>query len=62
MPKRRSLDERVSDADRERVVEELAEQAVAGRLDVDELASRTEQASAARTVGELAEAGLEVEL
>ncbi len=48
--------ERVSDRDRERVVEELAAHAGAGRLDVGELAGRTEEAFTARTAGELASA------
>jgi hypothetical protein len=44
---------RASDADRERVVESLRDHAAAGRLDVDELAERTESALRARTLGEL---------
>jgi len=44
----------VSDLDRETVVEQLAAHAVAGRLNVDELATRTEEAYSARTVGDLA--------
>ena len=46
---------RASDADRERVVEELRAHGGEGRLDVDELEQRTARAFAARTVGELAE-------
>lgn len=41
---------RASDADRERVVALLREHAAAGRLDVDELDQRTEEAYGARTV------------
>ena len=44
---------RVSDADRERVVEELRAHAGDGRLDVDELEERTSAALAARTLAEL---------
>lgn len=44
---------RIGDAERERTVERLKEHAVAGRLQLDELAVRTEQAYAARTAEEL---------
>lgn len=44
---------RVSDADREVVVDALREHFFAGRLDVDEFTERVEQAYAARTAGEL---------
>jgi Domain of unknown function (DUF1707)/Cell wall-active antibiotics response 4TMS YvqF len=47
------LDQRVSDADRERAVAELREHSVAGRLTLEELSDRIENAYAARTVGEL---------
>jgi hypothetical protein len=46
-------DLRASDADRERVAESLREHAATGRLDLDELADRTEAAFRARTLGEL---------
>jgi Domain of unknown function (DUF1707) len=45
---------RASDADRERLVDELNEHAVAGRLDTDELEDRLQSAYAARTTSELA--------
>lgn len=44
---------RVSDADREAVVESLRRHAGDGRLSVDELTSRVEEAYHARTFGEL---------
>jgi hypothetical protein len=44
---------RASDEDRERLVDELNEHAVAGRLDTDELEARLESAYAARTTAEL---------
>jgi hypothetical protein len=44
---------RASDEDRERLVEELNEHAVAGRLDTDELEDRLKSAYAARTTAEL---------
>jgi fatty acid desaturase len=44
---------RVSDADRERVVEELRAHAGDGRLDLDELEERTSAALAARTLAQL---------
>ena len=47
-------DLRVSDRDRERVVELLSHHAGEGRLDADELDGRIERALAARTRGELA--------
>lgn len=46
-------DVRVSDADREQVVESLRKHAGDGRLTVDELTSRMEEAYAAKTYGEL---------
>jgi hypothetical protein len=52
---RRPRTERVSDAEREAVVERLRSHAVAGRLDAEELATRAEDTYRARTVGELAE-------
>jgi hypothetical protein len=45
---------RVSDGDRDRVVEELRAHAADGRLAVEELEDRVERALAARTAGELA--------
>ncbi len=45
---------RASDADRERTVAALRHHAAVGRLTIDELAARSEQAYAAATVGELA--------
>jgi Domain of unknown function (DUF1707)/Cell wall-active antibiotics response 4TMS YvqF len=48
-----SVEQRVSDADRERAVAELREHSVAGRLTLEELSDRIEQAYAARTKGEL---------
>jgi hypothetical protein len=47
-------DLRASDAERELVVDELREQAVAGRLDSDDLEARVHDAYRARTRGELA--------
>ncbi len=47
-------DLRASDADRERVVSLLAEAVGDGRLTLEEHAQRVEEASAARTLGELA--------
>src|SRR5215213_10004885 len=44
---------RASDADRERVVEQLRQHHVEGRLTVEELTERTERADAARTLGDL---------
>ena len=44
---------RASDAERERVVEELREHHATGRLTLDELAERTDAAYGARTRGEL---------
>jgi len=44
---------RASDADRERLAEELRAHAVAGRIDTDELEERLQAAYAARTLGEL---------
>jgi Domain of unknown function (DUF1707) len=44
---------RASDEDRERLVDELNEHAVAGRLDTDELEERLQSAYAARTTAEL---------
>ena len=44
---------RASDADRERVVTQLREHHVAGRLTLEELAARVDQAYAARTTAEL---------
>jgi hypothetical protein len=44
----------VSDADREAVVERLRAHAAAGRLDIEELETRAEDAYKSRTVGELA--------
>ncbi len=44
---------RASDEDRERLVDELNEHAVAGRLDTDELEDRLQSAYAARTTAEL---------
>jgi DUF1707 SHOCT-like domain len=46
-------DLRASDADRDRVAEQLREHAGTGRLSVDELAERLETVFAARTLGEL---------
>ncbi len=47
--------QRASDDDRERAVERLREASVAGRLDLEELAERTERAHRARTQDELGE-------
>ncbi len=44
---------RASDEDREQLIAELNEHAVAGRLDTDELERRVQQAYEARTTGEL---------
>jgi hypothetical protein len=44
---------RASDADREQLISELNEHAVAGRLSTDELEERLQAAYAARTTGEL---------
>ena len=44
---------RASDEDRERLVAELNEHSVAGRLDTDDLEQRVRDAYAARTTGEL---------
>jgi hypothetical protein len=44
---------RASDADRERLVDELEQHAIAGRLTTDEFEQRTGQAYEARTLGEL---------
>ena len=44
---------RAGDADRERVVEQLREHGAAGRLSVDELEARIEEAYAAKTFAEL---------
>jgi hypothetical protein len=49
-----SQDLRVSDSERERVVDELREHGATGRLDVDELADRVEHAYRARTRADLA--------
>jgi len=46
-------DLRASDADRDRVAEQLREHAGAGRLSVDELTERLDVVFAARTLGEL---------
>jgi hypothetical protein len=45
---------RVSDAQRQRVIDELRRHCVAGRLDIDEYAARIEQALAATSFEELA--------
>lgn len=47
------LEQRASDADRERAVGELREHSVAGRLTLEELSERIDDAYAARTRGEL---------
>jgi Domain of unknown function (DUF1707)/2TM domain len=44
---------RAADADRERVVEALRQHHVDGRLDAEELTQRTDQAYAAKTLGDL---------
>jgi hypothetical protein len=44
---------RASDADRERLVDELEKHTIAGRLTTEEFEQRTEQAYAAKTMGEL---------
>lgn len=44
---------RVSDAERQVVVEQLAQAQASGQLDMDEFSDRTSQAHAARTYGEL---------
>jgi hypothetical protein len=46
---------RVSDGDRDRVVEELRAHAADGRLTIEELEDRVQRALAARTAGEVAE-------
>jgi hypothetical protein len=46
---------RASDADRDRTVAALRHHAAAGRLSIDELDARSEQAYTARTLGELAD-------
>jgi hypothetical protein len=48
-----SVPERASDDDRERAVERLRQASVDGRLDLEELAERTERAQLARTKDEL---------
>ncbi|MBA2792981.1 MAG: DUF1707 domain-containing protein [Thermoleophilaceae bacterium] len=52
-PTASSLELRASDADRERVVEELREHCSTGRLTVDELDERIDSAYAARTLADL---------
>jgi len=49
-----SADTRAADADRERVVSELLQHAVDGRIDPEELSDRTEAAYSAASLGELA--------
>jgi hypothetical protein len=44
---------RASDADRERLVDELEQHTIAGRLTTEEFEQRTQQAYEARTMGEL---------
>jgi hypothetical protein len=44
---------RASDADRERLADELRAHAVAGRIDTDELEERVQKAYAAKTLGDL---------
>jgi hypothetical protein len=44
---------RASDADREQLVDELEQHAIAGRLTTDEFEQRTQQAYEAKTMGEL---------
>ena len=44
---------RASDADRERLVDELEKHTIAGRLTTDEFEQRTQQAYTAKTMGEL---------
>ncbi len=44
---------RVSDTERQRVIEELRRHCAAGRIDVDEYAERIERALAATTLGDL---------
>jgi hypothetical protein len=46
---------RASDEDRQRTIDELRRHCAAGRIDVDEYASRIERALAASTLGELDE-------
>ena len=53
--RRRPRSERASDAEREAVVERLRAHAVAGRVDVEELAARAEQTYQAKTIGQLAD-------
>jgi uncharacterized protein DUF1707 len=50
---RRARGVRASDADREQLIDELEEHAVAGRLDTEELERRVTSAYAATTTGEL---------
>lgn len=52
-PSSSSLELRASDADRERVVDELREHCSAGRLTVEELDERVDSAYAARTLADL---------
>lgn len=52
-PRRDSPGLRASDADREQLIAELNEHAVAGRLTTEELEDRIKAAYAARTTGEL---------
>ena len=52
-PSQQGADLRVSDHERERVVDLLSRHAAEGRLDVDELDARIDRAFAARTRGEL---------
>jgi uncharacterized protein DUF1707/cell wall-active antibiotic response 4TMS protein YvqF len=47
------VEQRVSEADRDRAVTELRDHSVAGRLTLEELSDRIESAYAARTKGEL---------
>jgi hypothetical protein len=54
-PRQAPRDLRASDADRDRVLEMLAEAAGDGRLTAEEHAERVERACTARTLGELAE-------
>lgn len=52
-PRPRAPGVRASDADRERLIDELTEHAAAGRLTTQELEDRLQAADAARTTGEL---------
>jgi hypothetical protein len=52
-PRAKAPGVRASDADREQLISELNEHAVAGRLTTDELEERLEAAYSARTTGEL---------